>query len=365
MFFHSQNNVNNAFGDRPVPHVNNSSITRVAWAPKAIGRSYYLAAASWDGEIRCWRVEDPKNEAQFVAMKNHESTVLDIAWGPDDTIFSASCDKSVKMWTMGNSSTMKIVAAHGHPVKCVNYAHERKCLVTAGWDRNLNFWDPFRMHPTGQPNISFNLGERAYCSDMQGDIIAIGTADRSVFIFDVRKPKTPLRKMSSSLRYQTRCLRLFPNNRGIAIGSIEGRVGIMHLQEDDQQQDFAFKCHRHMGGQRPGMNDERHVCRIHAINDIAFNVQHGTFATAGSDGCFHFWDKEQKQRLKQFVRLPLPIASCAFRPDGLVFAYASSYDYHQGRKHHFGPYQNQRNVFLHEVKDKEIRGRRIGQQQQA
>jgi len=27
---------------------------------------------------------------------------------------------------------------------------------------------------------------------------------------------------------------------------------------------------------------------------------HGTFATAGSDGAFNFWDKDSKQRLKVF-----------------------------------------------------------------
>jgi mRNA export factor len=359
MFFHYQNNVNNTFGDRPIPHVNNSSITKIDWAPSNVfgNSAQYLAASSWDGEIRCWKIDNAKIDAQFVGMKNHERTVLDISWGPDDVIFSASCDKTVKMWNIG-TNFQKVVAAHGAPIKCVNYSRESKSLLTAGWDRVLSKWDPFRSNNTGTPVLTFDLQERAYCSDLNGPFAAVGTADRNIYIFDVRQTKGPMKKMTSSLRYQTRCVKLFPNNKGVAVGSIEGRVGIMHMCEDQQQNDFAFKCHRHNGLPREGKGDERVVSRIHAINDISFNYQYGTFATAGSDGCFHFWDKEQKQRLKQFVRLALPITSCAFSPNGKIFAYAASYDYHQGRKHHYAPYLKQRNVFLHEVKEKEIRGRR-------
>lgn len=41
---------------------------------------------------------------------------------------------------------------------------------------------------------------------------------------------------------------------------------------------------------------------IYAVNSIAFNPAFGTFATAGSDGTYHFWDKDSKQRLKAQVR---------------------------------------------------------------
>ena len=35
------------------------------------------------------------------------------------------------------------------------------------------------------------------------------------------------------------------------------------------------------------------------VNAIAFNSR-GTFATAGGDGMFSFWDKEAKSRIKEF-----------------------------------------------------------------
>lgn len=52
---------------------------------------------------------------------------------------------------------------------------------------------------------------------------------------------------------------------------------------------FTFKCHRNESD-------------IYAVNSMEFNPTFGTFATAGSDGCFHFWDKDTKQRLKAMPR---------------------------------------------------------------
>ena len=51
---------------------------------------------------------------------------------------------------------------------------------------------------------------------------------------------------------------------------------------------FAFKCHRQQETQ------------VYAVNAISFHPRWGTFATAGSDGVYTFWDKDSKQRLKMF-----------------------------------------------------------------
>jgi WD40 repeat protein len=37
---------------------------------------------------------------------------------------------------------------------------------------------------------------------------------------------------------------------------------------------------------------------IYAVNTIKFHPTHGTFATAGGDGTYNFWDKDSKQRLR-------------------------------------------------------------------
>ena len=58
---------------------------------------------------------------------------------------------------------------------------------------------------------------------------------------------------------------------------------------------------------------------VYSVNSIAFH-KYGTFATAGSDGNFHFWDKDSRQRLKAFdLSQGVPIPVCKFSLDGGLF----------------------------------------------
>jgi len=60
---------------------------------------------------------------------------------------------------------------------------------------------------------------------------------------------------------------------------------------------FAYKCHREEAKNTPDRTNH-----IYSVNSIAFHPC-GTFATAGSDGQFCFWDKDKRQRLKQFQKM--------------------------------------------------------------
>ncbi|RVX02493.1 Protein RAE1 [Vitis vinifera] len=80
------------------------------------------------------------------------------------------------------------------------------------------------------------------------------------------------------------------------VGSIEGRVGVHHLDDAQQSKNFTFKCHRE-GNEIYSVNSLNfHPVRFYIA--IAIVLVHHTFATAGSDGAFNFWDKDSKQRLK-------------------------------------------------------------------
>ena len=134
--------------------------------------------------------------------------------------------------------------------------------------------------------------------------------------------------------------------------------------------------------------------------------RHGTFATAGSDGCFNFWDKDSKQRLKASkpqvhtfagrapflaaatalpqdcaATLPLqrcrrltaaaaatqcrcidgpskpaPISCARFNRDGSMFAYAVSYDWSMGSARH-SPAQAKNTLMIKKTVEKDTRPR--------
>lgn len=110
---------------------------------------------------------------------------------------------------------------------------------------------------------------------------------------------------------------------------------------------FSFKCHRD-----PPANN---ITNVYSVNDISVHPVHGTFSTAGSDGTFHFWDKDAKHRLKGYPTVGGTISSTAFNKTGNIFAYAVSYDWSKGYATNNPQYPNK--VMLHGVVGDECKPR--------
>ena len=79
-------------------------------------------------------------------------------------------------------------------------------------------------------------------------------------------------RRESNLKYQTRCIRSFPNQQAYVLSSIEGRVAVEYLDPSPEMQKkkYAFKCHR--------IKDEK-IEKIYPVNAVAFHHEYNTFAT--------------------------------------------------------------------------------------
>ena len=192
--------------------------------------------------------------------------------------------------------------------------------------------------------------------DAKGDAIVIGTADKKLHVFNIANLGSKVAEFDSMLKYQTRCISIFNDSQGFAMGCIEGRVAVEYfcdMQTKMQQQrlgsnapkatnlkNFIFKCHRE------GNN-------IYSVNTIDFH-HYNTFCTAGSDGTFCWWDKEARHRLASFEKDKgkCPISVVKFNPMGNMMLYALSYDWSKGVEHNNPQVGN--NIVYHPVVDSEI-----------
>lgn len=210
-------------------------------------------------------------------------------------------------------------------------------------------------------------------------------------------------------------------------------MAIHHVDPKDAHRNFAFKCHRESTDGRAGQPGACDIYAVRAtraetsvlaarrpsrsarrrprrrafwrtgvpenfttarfvqtqVNAICFHHL-GTFATAGSDGVFNFWDKDSKQRLMAFKKADRPISRAgragkkfdarrrlheddarrkghlrrnlffefghrrcsAFNPAGNLYAYALSYDWSRGSESHSPNAPN--TIMLHKVQKDEI-----------
>lgn len=158
--------------------------------------------------------------------------------------------------------------------------------------------------------------------DTVDDKLVVGTAGRKIRIWNLTNMGM-VESRESSLKYQTRAIRCFPNKQGFVLSSIEGRVAVEYfdMNPEIQRKKYAFKCHR---------NKDDSTELVYPVNAIAFHNAHNTFATGGSDSMVNIWDGFNKKRLCQFHSYPAGITSLSFDYSGDYLAIASSYNYEKG-----------------------------------
>lgn len=310
-------------------------ISSLSFNPK----TNYLVSTSWDKIVRCWEIQS-SGQSVPKAMTPHDQPVLCSTWKDDgQVVFTGGCDKQVKAWNLFANTPPVQVGAHDAPVKDIAWIPELKLLVSASWDKTLKYWDT----RTSNPAHTQQLAERPHSMDARHPLLVVATADRNIVVFNLQNPQTEFKRIASPLKFQTRCVTTFPDKQGFLVGSIEGRVAVQHLDENLNNKNFTFKCHR-------DGND------IYAVNSINFHPVYGTFATAGGDGAYNFWDKDSKQRLKALQRCNMPIPCSAFNHDGSIYAYAVGYDWSKGAENH-NPATAKNHIFLHPTSDAEVKAK--------
>lgn len=326
-------NPNKSYEVVPAP---GDSVSSLNFSPKG----NYLVATSWDNQVRCWEILTGSSQPK--ASISHDQPVLCSAWKDDGTtVFSGGCDKVVKMWPLMSGGQPTVVAAHDAPIKEIAWIQQMNLLVTGSWDKTLRYWDTRQQ----QPVHTQQLPDRCFALTVNYPLMVVGTADRNLVVFHLQNPQTEYKRIMSPLKYQTRCVAAFPDQQGFLVGSIEGRVGVHHLA--DETKNFTFKCHREGN-------------EIYSVNSLNFHPVHHTFATAGSDGAFNFWDKDSKQRLKAMARCSYPIPCSTFNHDGSIFAYAVCYDWSKGAENH-NPATAKTYIYLHTPQESEVKAKpRLG-----
>lgn len=334
-----------AFGAAPAPaNPNNSFEVPCNPAPDGISslsfhpHQNYLIGTSWDNQVRCWEIQQ-NGQAVPKSATNHAAPVLCSAWSADgNSVFSGGCDNQAKKWDLASNQSTQ-VAQHDAPIRHLAWVQELNMLVTGSWDKTIRYWDLRQQSPAHTQA----LPDKCYAMSVVYPLLVVGTAERHIQIYNMNQPSQVYKQLQTPLRYQTRTVACFPDKTGYLIGSIEGRVAVQHIDESMNAKNFTFKCHR----------EEQD---IYAVNHLCFHPNQGTFVTAGSDGTFNFWDKENKQRLKAMAKCPAPIPTATFNHDGTILAYAVSYDWSKGAEAH-NPQNAVNKIYLHAVQEGEVKQR--------
>lgn len=340
----TSNTVGDLKQDVEVQQPPTDGITDLSFNPNQSSQQDFLTVASWDKKVRLYEVT-PQGQAQPRHAYDHEGPVFSVDWFKDGSkVVSASADKQVKLCDLATQQTMQ-VAGHDQPIRVVRCfeANGTPMIATGSWDKTVKYWDCRQSAPAA----TLQCQDRVYTMDVRNNLLVVGTADRYINVVNLASPDKFYKTLQSPLKWQTRVVSCFADAAGFAIGSIEGRCAIQYVEDKDSGSNFSFKCHRDP--------PQGNVTNVYAVNDISFHPVHGTFSTAGSDGTFHFWDKDAKHRLKGYPNVGGSITATNFSKNGNIFAYAISYDWSKGYQ---GNTQQQPiKIMLHPVQQDECKPR--------
>lgn len=332
-----------------------------------------LASTNWDGAVRVHDTTSSTSPLVLThSMESGPLLSLAVTAGSSSSseaaatgtaIVTGGLDGSIKSFDIA-TSTVRSIGFHdignnsngtssGSEDTRTNISNACSCLSTissnedttssnlvasASWNKQLCVWDLRQQSST--PSAQVLLPGKAFSMDVDGsrNRILVATSGRRTCVYDLRMLKEDesttfqldaVLERESSLKFQTRCIRLFPDGHGFCLGSIEGRVGVEFLDAladermrsvTEKPKKYAFKCHR-----------DNNSGLVYPVNAIEFHPTHRqTFATGGCDGTVVLWDGQNKKKLTALPAFPTSISAMAFSPDGTELAIASSYTHEEG-----------------------------------
>ncbi|KAI8619900.1 WD40-repeat-containing domain protein [Chytriomyces sp. MP71] len=278
-----------------------------------------LLVTSWDGSVRLYDAA----ANQLLHSYQHERPVLSAAFAAQRTAVSGGLDNNLVSVEL-ETGEMTVVGSHENAIRSVVADPTTGLVASGSWDKAVKLFD--MRSPASLVATHLHPHKILSMDAAQGKLV-VATGDRRYYMYDLRNFDNPLiEERTASLKFMTRCVGCMPNGEGYATSSIEGRVSVEFFDnsEESQTRKYAFKCHREK--QADGSE------KVFPVNALAFHPIHGTFVSGGSDGIVNLWDGFNKKRLRQYPRYPAGISSLSFSRDGDMLAVGCSYTYEEGEK---------------------------------
>jgi len=112
-----------------------------------------------------------------------------------------------------NSNVATHIGNHENAIKAVEYSSDVNSVITGSWDSSIKVWDIRSQQCVG----TYSQPGKVYTMSLCGDKLVVGTSGRKVLVWDLRKMSYASQRRESNLKYQTRCIRCFPNKQGTGI----------------------------------------------------------------------------------------------------------------------------------------------------
>lgn len=151
-------------------------------------------------------------------------------------IAAGGADKTVQLLDLPTGHTGQI-GSHDAPIRSVRFvkipSSSGPILATGSWDKTVKYWD---LRQAERPVATLVCADRVLSMDTAESLLVIATAEQHIHLVDLSTdPCRFARTTSSPLKHQTRVVTAFPDGKGWATASIEGRCAMNAAIESEKQ----------------------------------------------------------------------------------------------------------------------------------
>lgn len=205
-------------------------ITCLAWEPVHLNSERpLLASASKDGTVRVW---DPKAKVTRMTFSGHTSSVTSIRWGgggmsvlskyPRGVIYTASQDRTIKLWDPATGVQIMSLAGHAHWVNSIALSTDY-VLRTGPFDYTCQKLESI-------PNVQETAKERYIqalkASDPEGaERVITGSDDFTMYLWKPFQSNKPIERMTGHQKLVNH-VQFSPDGRLVASASFDNSVKI-------------------------------------------------------------------------------------------------------------------------------------------